>query len=48
MKIRMPMDVPDWFEWREFGSLDNNASSDPDADGLLMRRGKTVRSECGN
>jgi len=28
--------LPDWFEWHEFGSLDNNASSDPDADGLLM------------
>ena len=29
--------VPDWFEWHEFGTLDNNASSDPDADGLPMR-----------
>jgi hypothetical protein len=28
--------LPDWFEWHEFGSLDNNASSDPDADGMLM------------
>ena len=28
--------VPDWFEWHEFGTLDNNASSDPDADGLPM------------
>ena len=28
--------VPRLVEWHEFGTLDNNASSDPDADGLPM------------
>jgi formylglycine-generating enzyme required for sulfatase activity len=28
--------LPDWYEWREFGSLDNNGTSDPDGDGFSM------------
>ena len=28
--------LPDWYEWREFGNLDHNASSDPDGDGFSM------------
>jgi len=29
-------DIPDWFEWHEQGSLDQNGSSDPDGDGFSM------------
>ena len=28
--------LPDWYEWREFGNLDNNGTSDPDGDGFSM------------
>jgi sulfatase modifying factor 1 len=28
--------LPDWYEWREFGNLDNNGTSDPDGDGFAM------------
>jgi len=26
--------LPDWWEWRSFGNLDETASGDPDGDGL--------------
>ena len=28
--------LPDWFEWQEFGTLDQNSSSDSDGDGLSI------------
>ena len=28
--------VPDWYEWREFGNLDLNETSDPDQDGFSI------------
>ena len=30
--------IPDWFEWQEFGTLDQNSSSDPDGDGLSINQ----------
>ena len=29
-------DIPDWYEWREFGNLDKNGSTDPDGDGFNL------------
>ena len=28
--------IPDWFEWHEFGTLQNTGDSDPDGDGLTI------------
>ena len=33
-------DVPDWYEWHEFGNLSHNGTSDPDMDGLSLAREK--------
>ncbi|MDG1173468.1 MAG: cadherin domain-containing protein, partial [Opitutales bacterium] len=34
--------LPDWFEWHEQGSLDQNGSSDPDGDGFSLAEEKKL------
>ena len=28
--------IPDWYEWREFGTLSHGENSDPDGDGISI------------
>ena len=30
--------IPDWYEWREFGTLSHSENSDPDGDGISIAR----------